>query len=182
MAVAGPVAAQETSPTPASASPAAAEADVLLEGFDFGAGAAVVTIGDERYEFSMATETIGSTAYLAVCRDVFGILQADGHVTDGRAITVGFEIPPLDWDTFDEGRYSPPRIVVEIDDPYARWVADADWASANGVEGQSQVDAYEKDGLYASGSATFFEEGTLFQDPLGMPVEGAFEVRCADAG
>ena len=54
--VGGPVAAQEASPTPASESPAADDFEALLEGFDFGSGAAVVTIGDERYEFSMAIE------------------------------------------------------------------------------------------------------------------------------
>jgi hypothetical protein len=180
-AVGGPVAAQEASPTPASASPAADPVG-LVEGFDFGAGAAVVTIGDQRYEFSMATETIGSTTYVAICREVFGLIQADGHASDGRAITVDLMIPPVDWDSYEDGRYDPPRIVVDIDDPYARWIADADWAAANGVEGQSQVDAYVKDGLYATGSATFFEEGALFQDPPGVPVEGAFEVRCADEG
>lgn len=181
-AVGGPVAGQEASPTPASASPAAVDPEGLLEGIDFGSGAAVVTIGDQRYEFSMATETIGSTAYLGVCRELFGLIQAEGHATDGRAITVGMMIPPVDWDSYEDARYEPPRIVVDIDDPYARWVADADWASANGVEGQSQVDVYQKEGLHAAGSATFFEEGALFQDPMGVPVEGAFEVRCADEG
>jgi hypothetical protein len=179
-AVNGPVTAQETSPTPASESPAAVDIEALLEGIDFGSGAAVVTIGDERYEFSMATETIGSTTYFGVCRELFGLIQAAGHVT-GRAITVGIEIPPVDWDSYEDQRYDPPSIEVDIDDPYATWVADADWAAANGVEGQSQVDAYQKDGLYAAGSATFFEAGALFQDPPGAPVQGTFEVRCADA-
>lgn len=179
-AVGGPVAAQEASPIPASASSAAVDPEALLEGFDFGSGAAVVTIGDERYEFSMATETIGSTTYLGVCQELFGLIQAEGHATDGRAMTVGIMIPPVDWDSYEDARYDPPRIVVDIDDPYARWVADADWAAANGVEGQSQVDVYQKEGLHAAGSATFFEEGALFQDPPGVPVQGAFEVRCAD--
>jgi hypothetical protein len=180
-AVSGPVAAQESSPSAASESPAAGGTDEMLEGLDFGSGVAVVTIGDERYEFSMATETIGSTTYLGVCQELFGLIQADGHATDGRAITVAIMIPPLDWDSYEDERYDPPRIVVDIDDPYARWVADADWAFANGVDGQSQVDAYEKDGLYAAGSATFMEEGALFQSPPGVPVLGTFEVRCADA-
>jgi hypothetical protein len=150
-------------------------------GFGDDDATAVVTIGDERYEFSMATETIGSTTYLSVCQELFGLIQADGHATDGRAITVAIMIPPLDWDSYEDERYDPPRIVVDIDDPYARWVADADWAFANGVDGQSQVDAYEKDGLYAAGSATFMEESALFQSPPGVPVLGTFEVRCADA-
>jgi hypothetical protein len=181
-AVSGPAAAQESSPAPAIESPVAGDTEALLEEFDFGSGGAIVTIGDERYEFSMATETIGSTTYVAICREVFGLIQADGHASDGRAITVDLMIPPVDWDSYEDGRYDPPRIVVDIDDPYARWIADADWAAANGIEGQSQVDAYVKDGLYATGSATFFEEGALFQDPPGVPVEGAFEVRCADEG
>ena len=107
-AVSGPVAAQETSPTPASESPAAGDTEALLEGFDFGSGGAVVTIGDERFEFSMATETIGTTTYLGVCQELFGLIQADGHGADGRAITVGIMIPLLDWDSYEDERYDPP--------------------------------------------------------------------------
>lgn len=172
--VGGPVAAQEASPTPASESPAADDFEALIEGFDFGSGAAVVTIGDERYEFSMAIETIDTNTYIGVCQELFGLIQAEGHTTDG-AIRVAIQIPEL-----EDGRFGAPRIEVDIDDPYATWVADADWAAANGVEGQSQVDAYQKDGLHAAGSATFFEAGALSQDSPGVPVLGTFEVRCAD--
>ena len=56
--------------------------------------------------------------------------------------------------------------------PTQTWVADADWAVANGVEGQSQVDAYQKDGLYAAGSATFIEESALFQVSAGCARDG----------
>jgi hypothetical protein len=181
-AVSGPAAAQESSPAPAIESPVAGDTEALLEEFDFGSGGAIVTIGDERYEFSMATETIGTTTFLGICQEIFGLIQADGHASDGRAINVSFMIPPIDWDSYADGRYDPPSIVVDIDDPYARWVADAAWAAANGMEGQSQVDTYEKDGLYAAGSATFFEEGAQFRDLPGVPVQGTFEVRCTDAG
>jgi hypothetical protein len=176
--VGGPVAAQEMSPAPAGESPAAGSPGALLEGFDFGSGGAVVVIGDVRYEFSIATETIGTTTFLGVCRELFGLIQAEGHASDGNA-TVGMMIPPVDWDSYEDERYDPPRIKVSIDDPYATWVADADWAAANGVEGQSQVDTYQMEGLTAVGSATFLEQGALFQDPPGKPVQGMFEVRCA---
>lgn len=174
----GPVAAQDPSDTPAAGSPAASIPGTLLDGFDFGSGGAVVIIGDDRYEFSMATETIGTTTFLGVCRELFGLIQAEGHASDGNA-TVGMMIPPVDWDSYEDERYDPPRIEVRIDDPYATWIADADWAAANGVEGQSQVDVYQLDGLTAVGSATFLEQTAPFQVPPGEPVEGRFEIRCA---
>ena len=79
-------------------------------------------------------------------------------MTDGRDIQGEFAIPPLDWESYDDGRYDPPSVELEITstgDDNARWRADAAWAAENGVEGSSQVDAYEKDGLTASGTATF---------------------------
>ena len=51
-----------------------------------------------------------------------------------------------------------PRSDLEITstgDDNASWRADAAWAQENDKAGMSQVDSYEKDGLTASGSATF---------------------------
>lgn len=156
------------------------DVQALLEGLDFGSGAAAVVLGDERYDFSAATVTVESKTYLGVCQEFFGVIAANLHLTDGREITVDMQIPPVDWDTYDDGRYDPPQIRVEIDDPYQSWLADANWATSNGVEGQSQVDTFERDGSSATGTATFLEQQSIFQDPPGEPVQGTFEVRCVE--
>jgi hypothetical protein len=59
-------------------------------------------------------------------------------------------------------------------------IADVEWASLNGVDGQSQVDAFERDGSSATGTATFLDQSSIFADPPGEPVQGTFEVRCPD--
>lgn len=167
------VAAQDASEAPPD------DVQTLLEGLDFGSGAAAVALGAETYQFGSATESADGNTYLGMCREFFGVIAAGLRLTDGREITVDMEIPPVDWDTYDDGRYSPPRIEVSIEDPYQTWIADAEWAANNGVEGQSQVDTFERDGISATGTATFLEQLSLFTDPPGEPVQGTFEVRCA---
>lgn len=167
------VAAQDASEAPLD------DVQTLLEGLDFGSGAAAVALGAETYQFGSATESADGNTYLGMCRQFFGVIAAGLRLTDGREITVDMEIPPVDWDTYDDGRYSPPRIEVSIEDPYQTWIADAEWAASNGVEGQSQVDTFERDGISATGTATFLEQLSLFTDPPGEPVQGTFEVRCA---
>jgi hypothetical protein len=112
-----------------------------------------------------------------LCRDVFDIIQASGQVTDDRDIEGDFMIPPLDWDTYDDGRYDPPSVDLEITSTgadNARWRADAGWAAENGLEGRSQVESYEKDGLTASGTATFANAWNQEAES----VAGSFEVSC----
>lgn len=136
--------------------------------FDFGTGIARVTIGDTTYEFDLSE---GFT----VCRDVFGGLQVAGNDSTGEA-NVDMWIPPEDWESYDDGRYDPPAIIVEDDALNARWIADS-----NRVElisewpPESRVDSYSKSGDAATGSATFVDD-YAFRD--SDPVEGTFEVSC----
>lgn len=139
---------------------------------DFGSGSGSITLGGETFELAIGPGT-------GLCRDVFDIIQASGQVTDGRDIEGEFMIPPLDWETYDDGRYDPPSVGLEITstgDDNARWRADADWATESGIEGRSQVDSYEKDGLTASGTATFANAWNTDAESM----EGSFEVSCVE--
>jgi hypothetical protein len=156
------------------------EALAMLEGLDFGSGAGAVVLDGESYEFSTAVEAADSSFYFGVCQEVFGIVVANLALTDGSDVTVDMQIPPIDWETYDDGRYSPPRIEIRINDPYQSWIADAEWASVNGVDGQSQVDTFERDGSSATGTATFLDPSSIFADPPGEPVQGTFEVGCEE--
>lgn len=136
--------------------------------FDFGTGIARVTIGDTAYEFDLTT---GFT----VCQDVFGGLQVAGNNASGDA-NVDMWIPPADWESYTDGRYDPPAIIVEDDTLNARWIADPkrvdlipEWPP------ESKVDGYSKDGNAATGSATFVDDYAI--DDI-EPVEGTFEVAC----
>jgi hypothetical protein len=141
--------------------------------FDFGSGSGSITLGDETFELAIGPGT-------GICRDVFGIIQASGTVTDGRDVEGEFAIPPLDWETYTDGRYDPPSVALEITstgDDNASWRADAAWAEENGKAGMSQVDSYEKDGLSASGTATFANNWNTEAES----VQGSFEISCAEA-
>jgi len=158
---------------PAStATPAAAASAGAFVAPDFGSGTGSITLGDESFELAIGPGT-------GLCRDVFGIIQAGGQVTDGRDIEGEFMIPPLDWETYTDGRYDPPSVDLEITstgDDNAHWRADAAWAEENDKVGMSQVDSYEKDGLTASGTATFAHAWNLQAES----VQGSFEVSCAE--
>ncbi len=148
----------------------AVEAAATAAALDFGSGSGSITLGEETFEFA-----IGPGAGL--CRDVFGIIQAGGTVADGRDIEGQFMVPPLDWETYTDGRYDPPSVELKITstgEDNARWRADAGWAQENDKDGLSQVDSYEKDGLTASGSATFANAW----DSDTESVEGTFEISC----
>jgi hypothetical protein len=139
-----------------------------------------VVLGDERFDFGSATETSDSETYLGLCQEFFGVIAANLHLTDGREITVDMEIPPVDWDTYADGRYSPPRIEISIEDPNETWIADTEWATANDIDGLSQVDTFERDGISAIGTATFVEQVSVLTGQPSEPVQGTFEVRCAE--
>ena len=61
-------------------------------------------------------------------------------------------------------------------DDNGRWVADAGWAEEFGKVGMSQVDSYEKDGLSASGTATFSNAWNAEAESI----TGSFSVSCAE--
>lgn len=71
------------------------------------------------------------------------------------AIKLAGEIPPADWATYTDGRYDPPKLEVEDEAADIVWIASEEWAATNGIEGSSQIDSYEIEGLTASGTATF---------------------------
>ena len=142
-----------------------------LEDLASDTGTAVVTIGDETYEFSLAgTATIGTTTYVGLCRSIFGMIQGNGYATDGRDITVDMEVPPVDWETYTDDRYDPPAIKVEDNEANASWVADQGDEFVTG----SGVGEFELDGASASGTATFVNQWA----PDSDPVEGTFEIDC----
>lgn len=169
-----------------SADAGSGDADNPLEGLDFGEGLARVTIGDTSYEFSLGgTSTVGGTTYLGVCQTLFGLVAGGGYDVNGQAITIEFDIPPEDWETYDDGRFdtSSPRIEIEIDDN-GGWTADQtlgenqpEWA------GKSQIDSWVSDGVKTSGTATFIPVlGFGSPEDGAEPVQGTFEIGCAEDG
>jgi len=158
--------------TEAAPTDAAAAAATAAAALDFGSGTGSITLGGETFELAIGPGT-------GLCRDVFGIIQAGGKVADGRDIDGDFMIPPLDWETFTDGRYDPPSVELKITSPgedNARWRADAGWAQETDKVGLSQVDSYEKDGLSASGTATFANAWNSETES----VQGTFEISCAE--
>lgn len=124
----------------------------------------VVTIGEERYEFTLNQE----------CKSSFGVLVGVGKSTDGREIDVNLQIPP-------EGGIEDIYPSIRIDDQ----VKDLDWRAGGDIigdmagvsEGDSQVDTYQNDGKRASGTATFLELYAVMGGKV-EPVQGTFEFAC----
>lgn len=143
-----------------------------LEALASETGSATVTIGDVTYEFSLSgTATVDGTTYVGRCTPIFGMIAASGFVGDGRDITIDAEIPPVDWETYEDDRFDPPAIEVEDSEANASWVADQEDTFVEG----SGVTAFEQDGGRASGTAMFINAW----DPGSGPVEGSFEIDCA---
>lgn len=134
-------------------------------------GSATVTIGDETFEFSLAgTSTIDGTTYVGRCESFFEMILGSGFATDGRDITVYMEIPPVDWESYEDERFDPPKVEVEDNTSNANWVADqGDEFAAGGSVGE-----YEQEGVTASGSAAFVNQWATDSEP----VEGSFEIDC----
>jgi hypothetical protein len=124
----------------------------------------VVTIGEERYEFTLNRD----------CRSLFGVLVGVGVSTDGRDIVVNLQIPP-------EGGIDGTDPSIRIDDR----AKDLDWRAGGDIigemarvsEGDSQVDGYQNDGKRASGTATFLEMYAVIRGDI-EPVQGTFEFAC----
>lgn len=135
-------------------------------------GSATVTIGDQTVEFSLAgTTTVDGSTYVGRCVTIFGMIAAAGFAADGRDITIDAEVPPVDWETYEDDRYDAPSIRVEDGEADADWVADQGDEFVSG----SGVGEFEQDGGRASGTATFINAW----DPGSEPVEGTFELDCA---
>ena len=155
-------------------------AEDLLADLDFGDGLARVIVGDTQYEFALGgTSEVGGTTYIGVCQTLFGLIAGGGYDAAGGDVTIDFEVPPPDWETYDDGRFdgSAPRIAIEFGDD-GGWIADVESAAP---AGSSQIDEWQSDGQQASGTATFIELA-----PWGQPVEGGqvvsgtFELGCGD--
>lgn len=155
-------------------------AEDLIADLDFGDGLARVTVGDTQYEFALGgTSEVGGTTYIGVCQTLFGLIAGGGYDSAGGDVTIEFEIPPPDWETYDDGRFdgSAPRIEIEMGDD-GGWIADLE---SGAPAGSSQIDEWQSDGQRASGTATFIELA-----PWGQPVEGGqvvsgtFELGCGD--
>lgn len=137
-------------------------------GFGEEGNTAVVTIGDQRYEFgNLYCVTIGG---------------AIGAVSVGGEPTVDIDLPPMDWQTSGEG-WDPPSVEVNSDDE--SWSANPEDTALPSIEpGLSQVDSFTSDGFQATGTATFMHVGDwqAFQfdlsDEKPEPVQGTFEVTC----
>ncbi|MEX2080490.1 MAG: hypothetical protein WEC33_02650 [Dehalococcoidia bacterium] len=145
-------------------------------GLDFGSGMAVVTIGEERFEFEITGDLASG-----VCRDVFGALQISATSSDGRDIRLDAILPPEDWATYDDNRYDPPSIGILDDSEQLR----RDFRANEALEefeggGMSQVHSFERDGLTASGTATFIDSWAVVLGGDPDPVQGTFALDCTE--
>jgi hypothetical protein len=145
----------------------------------FGAGGtARLTLGDETFEPILANRTVNGTEQFGFCRVIFGALQIFGYAEtdDGRIVEVEMWIPPTDWESYDDDRYDPPQIEIDIEDmegfKQANWLADQENET---FRGNSQIDDYEMEGTSASGTVTFTDEFSREPRPVA---QGTFEVEC----
>jgi hypothetical protein len=138
-------------------------------GFGEEANTAVVTIGDQRYEFGNLR-----------CFTVGGAIGAQSRDGDPR---VDIDLPPLDWETSGDD-WSPPGIRVIVEG-VGTWIANPEHTALPRIEpGLSQVDSYETDGFRATGTATFMDANGWQAAQFGLedqppdPVQGTFGVAC----
>lgn len=150
---------------PSSAPPSDPDSNDPL-GFGDAENVAVVTIGDDRYEFS--------DLYCVSMGGAMGATSAGGDPQ------VSIDLPPLDWETSNE-EWDAPSIRVSGDDPYFDMQAGGDTMAADERvdPGSSQVDSFESDGYHAKGEATFIDATAVVVSEDPEPVTGTFEVTCA---
>lgn len=152
---------------------------------DLEEGTARITVGGETYDFVLGGESPFRVNSQPDCHTVAGGILAFGYVTDGREITVDLEVPPVDWENSTTASWDPPYFSLVDRDAGARWIADEDFGASGteslmGLEGLTQVGAYETDGNRATGVATFANYNLFNQDEDFAAVEGTFEIHCAD--
>jgi hypothetical protein len=143
-----------------------------------GANTAVVTIGDERYEFDVTPSAIQRCD-----ADFFGAFWALGAAPGSGGIEV--LLPPE-----GDPNHDPARIIVRDDANDLEWQADVatELVTMGLPEGVSRVDEFTVDGSSVSGSASFVEANSVFawvgqgSDPGSVPepVEGTFQITCGD--
>jgi hypothetical protein len=150
--------------TPGQASAPAADPDIGP------LNVAVVTIGDDRYEFSDVQCSIFAPRYI----------QAGNFGGDPE---VSIVLPPEGWESDD--RFDPPSVRVTIGDDVGgqQWVAGDDGSVAITPipEGSSRIDSYAvPDGrpVKATGTATFIDLVAHNNGQPAPPVSGSFEVSC----
>ena len=135
---------------------------------------AVVTIGEQRYEFDVTP-----TAIHRCDPNFFGAFWALGKDTGDNSIEL--MIPPEGDPNFEEA----PSIKVKDRTLDVTWVADPDQEMAEIEPGDSQIDSSSINGSHLSGTATFADQDAYYAFQFGNgeqpePVTGTFEVLCAD--
>lgn len=175
--------ATQTTQTTQTDAPSEADVGDLVDGLDFGDGAARVTVGDIDYEFVLGgNETAGGSTFIGSCQQLFGLIVGNGFVPGDPETTIDFEIPPPDWESYEDGRFdsSEPRIEIELGDD-GGWAADLTLATNQPeLQGQSQIDEWTLDNGVAVGTAKFIEMEPWSAPVEGAtPVEGSFEIGCA---
>jgi hypothetical protein len=165
------------------------EVQELLDDLDFGDGGARVVLGDRTYEFTLGgnSPVVDGKTYLGLCQTLFGAIAGAGYQIQGDQVaTIEFDLPPADWESYEDGRFDTvtPRIKIEDVATEEAWIADMTFAelySHPEVAGASQVDEWVTDGTRASGTATFTAL-TPWSAPVegADPVQGSFELECAD--
>jgi hypothetical protein len=163
------------------------EVQELLDDLDFGDGGARVSLGDQTYEFTLGGNSpeIDGKTYLGVCQTLFGAIAGTGYEIQGdRVVTIEFDLPPADWESYEDGRFDTvtPRMKIEDVATEETWVADMMLADGfPEVAGASQIDDWVTDDTTASGTATFTAIHP-YGSPVegGEPLQGSFELGCAD--
>jgi hypothetical protein len=132
---------------------------------------AVVTIGDERYEFTDVQCSIFAPRYI----------QAGNFGGDPE---VSIVLPPDGWES-EGDTYSPPSVRVQIGDEATgqRWVAGDDGFPRITPlpDGASQIDSYtvpEGRPVTATGTGTFVDLVAHNSGAEAPSVSGSFEVSC----
>jgi hypothetical protein len=114
------------------------------------AGQGFVELDGVRYDFVLDT----------ACQQIFGAVQAAGGAADGSEARADAFIPPENWETFDDDRFDPPEVSIEI--------GETEWIAAMGANEQvgtsyrdltpeeSSVTSFTNDGSFTEGEGIFF--------------------------
>ena len=159
-------------PTATSGSAAASEAPAATGGTPPEGGpanSAVVTIGNDRYEFTNVKCSIFTAGYI----------QAGNYGEDPEVIIV---LPPDGWEAQGD-TFSPPQVQVQIGSDFdgMTWFAGDDPPVVTPVaDGTSQLTYNVPEGrpVTATGTGTFIDVAAINFGRDWEPVTGSFEVSC----